>query len=603
MDPKAITRKLACKPRLGRLLTLFVLALATAGLPGCSDDGGPTAPDDSGPTAPPAPAAPDLRFEPAALTLVPGDTSETTVRVEPAADLRGATFTLDGAPPGLSTRFEAAADGASGTLTLVAGPDVNALAESVTVMGRKGDGTKSWVGSLAVTVSGTTARTFFVDPANGSDANNGSQTKPFKTLTKALTKARAGDTVKLAKGSYTKNVNGDIFPVLVPAGVTIVGTLASNGAKQSFLSASSSAAGETGLTFAGDATVRDLELDVFGPAIFADKGKLTLSNLNLILNRTGVDLRGSAQATLTNANVFMSNGQQAVAATQQAQVTTNGGRITGDGSNCGKGAVGLNLRDAAQATVDHTTIENVPGRALAMGATSKATVSFTKIKRTFPDGCFPGFGTVEVRNSASLALRSTTIQGIGGSNAVGIDALTDMPLTLETTTVEDFSGTGISMRDPGKAVQLVLTDASNVLRNKIGIDASRAPNVHVDISDGVLSGTNGTILAANVKIRRSFVLGGNIGLLLSGMNADLGTVADPGGNTIRVNPANTVGSGLRISDNLAGLVVKAVGNTWTPNVQGADSQGHYLPGTQVNTSTPFGEGPNFDLSAGTTIQF
>jgi hypothetical protein len=70
-----------------------------------------------------------------------------------------------------------------------------------------------------------------------------------------------------------------------------------------------------------------------------------------------------------------------------------------------------------------------------------------------------------------------------------------------------------------------------------------------------------------------------------------------------VDPANTNGSGLRISDNLSGLVVKAVGNTWTANVQGADSQGHYVPGTQVESSSPLAKGTNFNLSAGTKIQF
>jgi Protein of unknown function (DUF1565) len=127
-----------------------------------------------------------------------------TVRVQPAADLSAATFWLEGAPDSLSVRFQSAADGASGTLTLAASDTAAAGAQTLTVKGRNGAGTKTWVGSLQLTVTTTTARTFFVDPVNGSDSNMGSQTKPFKTLTKALAKARAGDTVKLAKGSYSK---------------------------------------------------------------------------------------------------------------------------------------------------------------------------------------------------------------------------------------------------------------------------------------------------------------------------------------------------------------------------------------------------------------
>jgi hypothetical protein len=44
MDPKAITRKLACKPCVGRLSALLLLALAAAGLAGC-DENDPTGTD------------------------------------------------------------------------------------------------------------------------------------------------------------------------------------------------------------------------------------------------------------------------------------------------------------------------------------------------------------------------------------------------------------------------------------------------------------------------------------------------------------------------------------------------------------------------------
>jgi hypothetical protein len=40
-------------------------------------------------------------------------------------------------------------------------------------------------------------------PTKGSDANKGTQSKPFKTLARALSKAQAGDTIRLAAGLYT----------------------------------------------------------------------------------------------------------------------------------------------------------------------------------------------------------------------------------------------------------------------------------------------------------------------------------------------------------------------------------------------------------------
>jgi hypothetical protein len=542
MYPKLITFRSARTRHLGRLTTPLVLAVAAAGLAGCGESSAPTAARE---------ATPDLHVE------------------------------------------------------------------------------RSAPGSLTLNASGTTARTIFVDPANGSDGNPGSQTKPLKTLGKALSKARSGDTVKLASGGYGPTAtSGELFPasgLAVPAGVTIEGAL-DGGFPVSTLVGPGSG---VGLNFAGDATVRNLAVGGagFGVGLFAKQGTQTLSNIfmGVRLIGAGVDgvplnggivLRGTAQATLlsgasaantTGSTIFLNSGT-GVDVAEQARFTMNGGQITGGAVNCRKDAVGIAVNGSAQVTVTSTNghnnvFPNIGGRALAMAGTSKATISFTTIKRTYPDGCFPGFGAVEVRQSASLTLNSSTIQGIGGSNAVGIDARTDMPLMLDAATIEDFSGKGIQMADPGKSVQLVLTRGL-LLRNKIGIDASRAPNVHVDISDGsIMEGTNGTVLADNIKVRGSTIFGRNISILLTGRNADLGTAADPGGNTLTVDALNTFGSALRIADNLSGVVVSAVGNTWRPNVQGADSQGHYIPGTEVNSSSPLAKGPNFDLSAGTKIRF
>jgi hypothetical protein len=120
--------------------------------------------------------------------------------------------------------------------------------------------------------------------------------------------------------------------VLVPNGVTLAGTLASTGAKQSFLATSGGADGradDLALTFAGDATVKNLEIAVVDTAISASTGKLTLSNLNFIQNKVNLDLKGTAQATLTNATVFMSDGQIGAHITDQARLTMDGGTMEG----------------------------------------------------------------------------------------------------------------------------------------------------------------------------------------------------------------------------------------------------------------------------------
>ena len=70
----------------------------------------------------------------------------------------------------------------------------------------------------------------YVDPVKGSDSSgNGSQSKPYKTLTKAIAVFVAAKAVtsqfviNLDPGSYTA-ANGEIFPIVIPKTVTIKGT-------------------------------------------------------------------------------------------------------------------------------------------------------------------------------------------------------------------------------------------------------------------------------------------------------------------------------------------------------------------------------------------
>jgi hypothetical protein len=78
----------------------------------------------------------------------------------------------------------------------------------------------------------------YVDAVNGSDTSgNGSQLKPYKTLTKAIdvlasskSLSDAGVTIHLENGDYNA-ANGEKFPIVVPTSVTIDGTTLSTGPK------------------------------------------------------------------------------------------------------------------------------------------------------------------------------------------------------------------------------------------------------------------------------------------------------------------------------------------------------------------------------------
>ncbi|MCC5653341.1 DUF1565 domain-containing protein [Nostoc sp. XA013] len=71
-------------------------------------------------------------------------------------------------------------------------------------------------------------QTFYVNPVSGSDANLGSQQAPFKTITKALKASTDNTKIQLADGNYNA-ASGEVFPIMVPSGVTVVGNETNKG--------------------------------------------------------------------------------------------------------------------------------------------------------------------------------------------------------------------------------------------------------------------------------------------------------------------------------------------------------------------------------------
>ena len=77
-------------------------------------------------------------------------------------------------------------------------------------------------------VNSTLASTVYVNPVTGSDTNNGSRLSPFKSLTHTLNSVRPPVIIQLASGIYHV-ANGEIFPLIVPSGVWLVGNEATKG--------------------------------------------------------------------------------------------------------------------------------------------------------------------------------------------------------------------------------------------------------------------------------------------------------------------------------------------------------------------------------------
>ena len=68
---------------------------------------------------------------------------------------------------------------------------------------------------------------YFVNPSSGDDQNSGSEEDPFKTIRHSLTMIKKGDdnttTIYLSAGRYSPSDNGEIFPIVLPDNVHLIG--------------------------------------------------------------------------------------------------------------------------------------------------------------------------------------------------------------------------------------------------------------------------------------------------------------------------------------------------------------------------------------------
>src|SRR5436189_559012 len=76
--------------------------------------------------------------------------------------------------------------------------------------------------------SGPTDPSIYVDAVYGSDTNgDGSRDHPYKSITRGISDAGFGDTIRVAAGRYDA-ANGETFPLPLGFGTTLIGTEISN---------------------------------------------------------------------------------------------------------------------------------------------------------------------------------------------------------------------------------------------------------------------------------------------------------------------------------------------------------------------------------------
>src|SRR5215212_4745212 len=400
------------------------------------------------------------------------------------------------------------------------------------------------------------SQTYYVDPIAGSDANKGTQNKPFRTLFKALTTAQSGDTVNLGPGVYSQASNGEQFgtntqPIPAVSGLIILGAI-QNGLPASTLQGTGS---EVGLRLQANATVQNLNLTGFDIAILAVEGQHSLSNLSLTQNIQGIWVGNSSQTTLVASAISLGATATGVLVSGTGQFTMDGGSISGGAANCATDTTGLFVFGSGQATLKNgVNLTNIAGAALAIQDTAQATLDTTTVSRTLPSGCAP-MASVRAAGSASLTLHSSIIRSIGGTNAGGIEMQESAQLTLDGGSISRHTGTAIRVLGTGK----LSVNSSSFTSNQIGIDASGAPQASITITGAILQYNRQVgIIAPAFKMRNTSVHDNGIGVKINGPAVDLGTLADVGNNTIQNNGT----TGVTFASTISRGTVNAVGNTW-----------------------------------------
>lgn len=407
-----------------------------------------------------------------------------------------------------------------------------------------GGGRQVWAGSPAAQPGmASGAKTFFVDPAKGKDTNAGTLAKPLRTLAKALSLAKAGATVQLAKGVYSKATNGEPFGangLLVPSGVAIVGS----NEGRSIASTLQGTGSETVLTFQGKATVTTLALAGFKTALRAAQAQQILSNIAIGQSATGLGLSGTAHVDFSDAHIVLGPNNVGVRASGQATLAMSTGELRGTPLTCVATGRGIELHDSARATLLSTVLADIPGAAIELRNNAQATLDHAGLSRTLPGAC-PAGSQIFAADAARLSLQGSEINSRGGLKADGIDFRSTATLIVNDSFITGETGTGI--------------------------------------------------IATGLRLRRSRLTANGTGIAITGNNgfalADLGQAGDPGNNQLRDNSLTgvTFGSGV-----IQGGAF-ARGNSWTPRTQGADSAGLYLDGQTLNGLSPQARGRNFRL--------
>lgn len=170
------------------------------------------------------------------------------------------------------------------------------------------------------------AGTFYVNPTTGTDAAGaGTTATPYRTITYALQQAGAGTVVQLAPGSYT-NQTGEVFPLVVKEGVTLLGESSTKGQRMAIIGggsfASPTAAGQNITILAqNNSEINGITItnpNSRGTGVWVESTNPAIRNNTFSnSNREGVFVTGTGNPKIED-NVFSKNAGNGISVARQS---------------------------------------------------------------------------------------------------------------------------------------------------------------------------------------------------------------------------------------------------------------------------------------------
>jgi parallel beta-helix repeat protein len=327
------------------------------------------------------------------------------------------------------------------TLGMVGMVAPGAIAQSFPDSSLESDSSPYWIADAAIS-----NQLIFVDPTAGDDATGtGLQVRsPLRTLTRALELATPGTTIVLAPGIYNAS-NGENFPIVVPAGVTIQGDPSNYGQNilllggGSFQSATFATQNAT-LRLEGDAAVVGVSLanpNDQGYGVWIESGRPSMTYSTISQNASdAVVIVGDSSPTIAH-NHFTNNAANGVTVygTAEPEITQNWFESSGAAVNIAQNSAPVLIENSIRNNTDGVIVQSSAQPVLRGNVIEANTQDgLVAIAQSLPNlGTADDPGNNVIRNNGRYDINTA-------ANSNTIPAFGNQVTTERTTGYLDWSG-------------------------------------------------------------------------------------------------------------------------------------------------------------------